>query len=214
MHYTMHFQDNHTQYVKEMMNETEPTKDSELLLHYPPSIYFSCTPVYELWIFHTHINYLHLLSQLRMFHTEAYNLQHAVHTILTSQQATECQEDEVYILSCQIVLHVPQHTSTAANSCNSVPPLPIPASPSKRWDSYAPHVAYFTSMATLSLLKSLTSSYRLPFLIQTLSHSCSMSSILRTPHPLQDPILGVPGDIFTNTDKLHIKQQELYHMIW
>ena len=41
MHYATQFCDNLTQYVKEMMNDTETTKDSELLLRYPPSIYFS-----------------------------------------------------------------------------------------------------------------------------------------------------------------------------
>ena len=98
MHYAMQFHDNLTQYVKEMMNDTKTTKNSQLLLCYLPSIYFGCTPVYELWVFHTHIDYLHLLPELCKFRTDAYNLLHAVHAILTPQQAAECQEDKVYIL--------------------------------------------------------------------------------------------------------------------
>ena len=98
MHYTTQFHDNLTQYLKEMMNDTETTKDSKLLLRYPPSIYFGRTPVYELWVFRAHIDYLRLLPKLRRFRTDAYNLLHTIHAVLTPQQAAECQEDEVYIL--------------------------------------------------------------------------------------------------------------------
>ena len=72
---------------------------SKLLTRYPPSVYFSRTPTYELHVYHTNTDYCLYITNLRRFQADVYNLIHAVHAVLTLDQSAECTKEGLLVMA-------------------------------------------------------------------------------------------------------------------